>query len=239
MSLETRANPLQAFRVAAQGLVYTFRTQRHMRIHLYVVMAVMIVGVILGLRLRELMVLLFTVSLVLVAEMFNSAIEATVDLVQPGYHPMAKFAKDISAGAVLITTIIALVIGALMMLQEGRWEQIKLNLSVDTLGLPFAARFVLGLFLVFISVIVGKGLGKRGQVFKGGIVSGHAAFGFFIATSVIFIADSALVSSLAILLAAIIAQSRWEAKIHSIFELSLGATVGVVLGLLLFGVAPK
>jgi diacylglycerol kinase (ATP) len=199
----------------------------------------MVLGVFLGLRLRELLVLLFTISLVLVAEMFNSAIEATVDLVQPNYHPMAKFAKDIAAGAVLITTIIALVVGALMLLGEGRWEQIKLNLSADTLWLPFAARFVMGLVLVFFTVVIGKGLGKRGQVFKGGMVSGHAAFGFFIATSIIFISDNALASSLAILLAAIVAQSRWEAKIHSIFEISLGAAVGVILGLVLFGIAPK
>lgn len=230
---------IEAFRVATRGLVYTFRTQRHMRFHLYVVLIVMVLGVFLGLRLRELLVLLFTVSLVLVAEMFNSAIEATVDLVRPGYDPMAKFAKDIAAGAVLITTIIALVVGALILLGEGRWEQIKLNLSPDTLGLPFMARFASGLFLVFITVIVGKGLGKRGQVFKGGVVSGHAAFGFFIATAVIFTSDRPVVSSLALLLAAIIAQSRWEKKIHSVFELSLGATVGVVLGLLLFGLAPK
>jgi diacylglycerol kinase (ATP) len=239
LSLEKQSGPFDAFRVAMRGMVYTFRTQRHMRIHLYVVLAVTLLGIFVGFRLNQVLVLLFTISLVLVAEMFNSAIEATVDLAQPNYDPRAKFAKDIAAGAVLITTMIALVVGALMLLSEGRWEQIKLNLSVDSLGIPFTARFVLGLFLVFVCVVVGKGLGKRGQVFQGGLVSGHAAFGFFIATSVIFISDSAVVASLVIVLAAIIAQSRLEAKFHSIFELSLGAVVGVILALVLFGLAPK
>ncbi len=239
MSLEKSRDVLEPFRVATRGLVYTFRTQRHMRFHLYVVLIVMVMGVYFGLRLRELLVLLFTISLVLVAEMFNSAIEATVDLVEPAYHPGAKFAKDIAAGAVLITTIIALVVGSLMLLGENRWEQIRLNLTSDSLGVPLVAKFLIGLPLVFLIVVIGKGLGKRGQVLKGGLVSGHTAYGFYIATAVMFVSENVLASGLAILLAALIAQSRWEAKIHSVFEISLGAAVGVVLGLVLFGIVPK
>src|SRR5262249_34688497 len=141
--------------VAWSGLVYTFRTQRHMRFHIYVVLIVMLLGVFMNLGLREIMVLLFTVSLVMVAEMFNSAIEATVDLVHPNYHPLAKFAKDIAAGAVLITTIIALVVGGLLILGERRWEMLKNNLAADSPGIGVPQRIVLGLFLVFLVVIIG------------------------------------------------------------------------------------
>lgn len=227
------------FRVAINGLVYTFRTQRHMRFHLYVVLVVMLLGVFFGLRLRELLVLLFVISLVLVAEMFNSAIEATVDLVEPRYHPLARFAKDIAAGAVMITTIVALVVGLLMLLGENRWEEIKLNLNTPAIGLPFVARIIGGILLLLVVVIVGKGLGKRGQVLQGGLVSGHAAIGFFLAVAIMFLSDNALVAGIGLLLAAIIAQSRWEAKIHSVFELTLGAAVGVIMGLVMFGLAPK
>lgn len=239
MRLKSRQDLLAPFKVATNGLVYTFRTQRHMRFHLYVVLIVMVLGIFFNLRLRELLVLLFTISLVLVAEMFNSAIEATVDLVQPNYHPMAKFAKDISAGAVMITTIIALVVGGLMILGENRWEEIKVNLAADSLGIPPWPRLIVGLFVVFLVVVIGKGLGTRGQVLKGGLVSGHAAIGFFLASAILFMSDNVTVAGLAILLAAIIAQSRWEAKIHSIFELTLGAALGVILGFILFGLTPK
>jgi diacylglycerol kinase (ATP) len=240
MSLEKRPNALEPFRVAFRGLIYTFRTQRHMRVHLYVVVTVTLLGMFLGLRLNQLMVLLFVISLVLVAEMFNSAIEATVDLVQPQYDPKAKFAKDIAAGAVLITTIIAIVIGALMLLEERRWERLKLNLmAAEGIGLAPAARWMLGMFLATLLVVIGKGLGKKGQVLKGGLVSGHAAWGFFTAITIIFMTDQALVAALVIFLALLIAQSRWEAKIHSVFEVSLGAAVGVILGLVFFGLAPK
>jgi len=230
---------IEPFKVAMSGLVYTFRTQRHMRVHLYIVIGIVLFSLVTNRSLREMMLLLFVISLVLVAEMFNSAIEATVDLVSPNYHPMAKFAKDIAAGAVLITTIFAFIIAALMMLGPNRWEAIKLNLTSDTPSIPIVPRIILGLFLVFIIVVIGKGLGKRGQVLKGGLVSGHAAFGFFIATGIMFLTDQLLVAGLAIVLAAIIAQSRWEAKIHTIFELTLGAGVGVIMGLVLFGMLPK
>jgi diacylglycerol kinase (ATP) len=240
MSMRKKRDYLQPFKVALSGIVYTFRTQRHMRIHIYVVLLVVLLGIQFGLRTRELMVLLFTVTLVLVAEMFNSAIEATVDLVQPEFHPLAKFAKDISAGAVLITTILALVIGLLMVLGENRWEEIKLSLTTESLGIPALPRILFGTFVVFLVVVIGKGLGKRGRVLQGGLVSGHAAFGFFLAGAIMFLTDQQVVSAIAILLAAIIAQSRWEAKIHTIFELTLGAAVGIVLALVLFGgVLPK
>lgn len=239
MSLTRKKSVLEPFRVAISGLVYTFKTQRHMRFHLYVVLFVMVLGLFTNLGRRETLVLLFMISLVLVAEMFNSAIEATVDLVSPQYSPQAKFAKDIAAGAVLITTIMALVVAALTMLGDNRWEQIKLSLTADTPSLPFVPRMVIGFFLLFIIVIIGKGLGKRGQVLKGGLVSGHAAFGFFFATGVMFLTDKLLVSAIAVVLAGIIAQSRYEAKIHSLYELVLGAVVGVVVGLVVFGLMPK
>jgi diacylglycerol kinase (ATP) len=239
VSTKPKKELLQPFRVALTGVVYTFKTQRHMRIHLYVVLVVLLLGMFMNLGLREVVVLLFTISLVIIAEMFNSAIEATVDLVSPNYHPLAKFAKDIAAGAVLITSILAVVIGALILLRDDRWEQIKISMTSESLGVGIVPRIVVGCFLLIMIVIIGKGLGKRGQVFKGGLVSGHAAFGFFFATAVIFISDTALPAALAVLLAAIVAQSRWEAKIHSLFEICLGSAVGSILGLLLFGLLPK
>ncbi len=227
------------FRVAFNGIVFTIRTQRHMRFHLFVVIIVILLSVLVNLGLRETLVLLFTISLVLVAEMFNSAIEATVDLVSPNYHPLAKFAKDIAAGAVLVSTMIAIVVGALLFIGENRWEVIKINATGEGFHLSAALRLLLGSVVLFFIVLVGKGLGQRGRVFQGGLVSGHAAFGFFLATSAAFLADNPVTAGIAILLAAIVAQSRFEAKFHSIFELSLGALVGVILSLIVFGLVPR
>lgn len=240
MRLRNKLDIFRPFKVAMSGIIFTFKTQRHMRFHLYVVLIVILLGIMVNLGLREMLVLLFTISLVLVAEMFNSAIEATVDLVSPSYHPLAKFAKDIAAGAVLITTIIALVVGSLMMLGESRWETLKLSLTSEGFGfLGIVPRLILGGLLLFVVVVVGKGIGTRGQVLQGGLVSGHAAFGFFFATSIVFVTDNAVAAGIGLLLAAIIAQSRFEAKFHTIFELTLGAAVGVILALVVFGLVPR
>jgi diacylglycerol kinase (ATP) len=239
MSVQRKRDLVGPFRVALGGLIYTFKTQRHMRFHLYVVLIVVMLGILVNLQLREMLVLLFTISLVLVAEMFNSAIEATVDLVSPNYNPLAKFAKDIAAGAVLITTIIALAVGGLLILGDNRWEQLKINLTSDAPGLSSLGRMVLGGIVVFTVVVIGKGLGQRGRVLQGGLVSGHSAFAFLLATSSMFLTESALATGIAFLLAALVAQSRWEAKIHTVVELCLGAAVGVITGLLIFGLLPK
>jgi len=234
-----RPDILVPFKNAFSGVVYTFRTQRHMRFHIYVVIIVLLLGTWLNLGLREVLVLLFTVSLVMVAEMFNSAIEATVDLVSPNYHPLAKFAKDIAAGAVLITTFIALVVGALLILGENRWEEIRTSLTATQPALNVVPRLLIGMLALFFAVVIGKGLGKRGEVMRGGLVSGHSAYSFFIASAIVWMSNSIVITSLAIMLACIVAQSRWEAKIHSIFEVTLGAAVGVAFAALLFGLLPK
>jgi diacylglycerol kinase (ATP) len=210
-----------------------------MRFHLYAVVFCVLMGIFLDLRLREMIVVLFMISLVVVAEMFNSAIEAVVDLVHPTFHPLAKLAKDMAAGAVLITTSTALVVALLLFLGDGRWEEIALQLTSKERQQQFVPKIFLGVFLLFILVVIGKGIGKRGQVLKGGIVSGHAAFGFFLAGAVVFLTNNVVASGIAIFLAVMIAQSRWEAKIHSLFELTTGAALGSALSIILFGIASK
>ncbi|MFN3729093.1 MAG: diacylglycerol kinase [Fimbriimonadaceae bacterium] len=231
-----RADFFQPVTVAMNGLVYTIKNQRHMRIHVVVVLLVILLGIVFKIRLRDMLILLFTIEFVLVAEMFNSAIEATVDLVEPKYHPLAKFAKDIAAGAVLITSTIAIVVGGLLLLGDVQFEQLQVQLGRPTgTTVPLIQRLILGLLAVTFVVFFAKGLGSRGQVFKGGLVSGHAAIGFFLAVTLVYVSQDPLVGGIAILLAAIIAQSRWEAKIHTVYELALGAIVGTLMALILFG----
>ncbi len=224
------------FTNALGGVVYAFKTQRHMRFHLYIVVLVILLGFFMNLRVREIMVLMFMISLVLVAEMFNSALEAVVDMVKPSFHPTAKFAKDMAAGAVLITSLTAVVVALLLYLGDARWERISLHIASTEPQWRVGARLVVGLFVLFILIVIGKGLGKRGEVFKGGLVSGHSAMGFFLAIAIVLLSGNALISLMAIFLACMIAQSRWERRIHSLVELTLGATLGGLLAFLLFGI---
>lgn len=108
-----RANTVwRSFHYAFAGIGYCLRTQRNFRIHLLAALVVGIAGGLLGLTGVEWAVLALTVTMVLAAEMVNTVVEAAVDLASPGIHPLAKTAKDVAAGAVLVTAIGAVVIGA-------------------------------------------------------------------------------------------------------------------------------
>lgn len=107
-----RAHTLgRSFAYAFAGIGYCLRTQRNFRIHILATGAVVVGGGLLGLSGIEWAILALTVTLVLAAEMINTVIEAAVDLASPGYHPLAKVAKDVAAGAVLVTALGAVVIG--------------------------------------------------------------------------------------------------------------------------------
>jgi len=103
-----------SFGYAFAGLWWSIKTQRNMRIHLAAVVAVFVLGVVLRLTAGELAVLALTCTVVLAAEMINTVVEATVDLASPERHPLAKVAKDVAAGAVLVTAIGAIGVGLLL-----------------------------------------------------------------------------------------------------------------------------
>lgn len=100
-----------SFRYAIAGLVFTFRTQRNMRIHLIVAALVLVLAWGLGVKRYELFTLFITITLVLCLELINTAIEATVDLFTAEYHPLAKIAKNVAAGAVLLAAFNAVIVG--------------------------------------------------------------------------------------------------------------------------------
>jgi diacylglycerol kinase len=108
-------NILESFRFAFAGLWYALRTQRNTRIHLTIAAAVVGLGIWLHLSLTQWAVLTLTIGFVLVSEMVNTVAETLVDLVSPGYHPLAKTVKDVTAGAVLITAIISVIVGLLIL----------------------------------------------------------------------------------------------------------------------------
>lgn len=107
---------LSAFRHAFDGLWYLFTTQRNAQIHLLISAIVVTLGAALGLERWEWLVLVLTIALVLAFEGINTAIEATVDLVTNKYHPLARTAKDVSAGAVVLCAVAAVVVGSIVFL---------------------------------------------------------------------------------------------------------------------------
>ncbi|MFC7681508.1 diacylglycerol kinase family protein [Paenibacillus sp. GCM10028914] len=99
------------FTFAVQGIVHAFKAERNMKIHTAAAAIVFILGWLLELTPTRWLFLALAVTLVISAELINTAVEAVVDLVSPDEHPLARIAKDTAAGAVLITALFAVVVG--------------------------------------------------------------------------------------------------------------------------------
>lgn len=104
-------NLIRSFGFAFEGVFYTIATQRNARIEFLVGLLVVIVAGWLRVSRWEWSILLLTIGLVLAAETMNTAIEKMVDLLSPEKHQSAKHAKDAAAGAVLVTSLAAAVVG--------------------------------------------------------------------------------------------------------------------------------
>jgi diacylglycerol kinase len=100
-----------SFGCAFHGLRYVLRTQRNARVHAVVATLAIAAGVLLRISAVEFAVTFVAISGVFIAEMFNTGLEACVDLASPQLHPLAKIAKDVAAGAVLVNAMLAVLIG--------------------------------------------------------------------------------------------------------------------------------
>lgn len=225
------ANWLQSVNCAIEGILWTARTQRHMRWHFLAALAVLLFAHCLGLSALEFILLAFAVTLVLFAELVNTALEVVVDLVSPGYHPLAKQAKDVAAGAVLVASIGAVVMGFFAL---SRYILPVLGGQLDQLGRPPGEFPVVSVLIATIVVVLLKALFGRGTPLHGGMPSGHAAVSFAIATAIIFSGVGALLSLLTLALAAMVSHSRLLLGIHSAGEVVAGGALGVAVTLLVY-----
>ncbi|RNC29881.1 MAG: Undecaprenol kinase [Candidatus Dichloromethanomonas elyunquensis] len=113
-SQENRSSFLNSFRGACQGIFHSLKTEKHLRFHLFAAFLVIVSGVLLKFSRLNWLLLTYAIGSVITAELFNTAVERVIDLVQPGYHPLAGAAKDIASGAVLVTAVQAVVIGIIL-----------------------------------------------------------------------------------------------------------------------------
>jgi diacylglycerol kinase (ATP) len=224
-----------SFTWAVEGIVFVLRTQRNMQIHVAAGTIVFILALLLGVSRLELLALVGAVGLVLVAEMFNTAIEAAVDAVVTSYHPLVKVAKDVAAGAVLIAAACALAIAYLVL--YGRLTEPGRNLLRGARQAPTHV-VLIALAITLLSAIAIKAYVGRGTPLRGGFPSGHAAAAFAAWMAITLVVapwtHAALISTLAFLMALLVAQSRVEAGIHSALEVVAGAVLGAGVTLLLF-----
>jgi len=107
---------LRSFGYAFEGIAAIIRTQPNFSVHLAAAVVALTLAAILDFSAGEVAILILTISAVLAAEAFNTALEALADLVSPTLHPLVKRAKDVSAAGVLISAFGALFVGILLFL---------------------------------------------------------------------------------------------------------------------------
>jgi len=105
------ANFIAGFKYAFSGLWYALRTQRNARVHVGIAILAILLGIVLHISAVEFALVFVAITGVFIAEMFNTVIELCIDLASPDYHPLAKIAKDVAAGAVLLSAMLSIVIG--------------------------------------------------------------------------------------------------------------------------------
>ena len=109
---------LNSFKHAGRGLWYALSTQPNMQVHLILTIIVLGLSFYLRVSYLEFLIIIFTIGMVLIAEMVNTSIEAMTDLITIKYSKHAKIAKDVSAGMVLITAIIAVIVALIIFIPK-------------------------------------------------------------------------------------------------------------------------
>jgi diacylglycerol kinase (ATP) len=227
---------LDSFNYAFEGIIHVLRTQRNMRIHFAIAFVVIVVALVVNVTKLELIALLISIAFVLIAEMINTAVEAAIDIATTSFDPMAKLAKDIVAGAVLIASVNAVAVGYLVF--SGQVADRSADL-LDRLRQAPAELTVAALLLTVIVVLATKAYTGRGTPLRGGLPSGHAAVafaGWMAATYAAGDRHRFLISTITLIMAVLVAQTRVESGIHSALEVTYGAVLGALATLVVFQV---
>jgi diacylglycerol kinase (ATP) len=210
---------------AIEGILWAVKTQSHMLFHLVMAILVLVGALVLRLTLSEFALLALAIILVLFAELVNTAIEVTVDLVTPDFHPLAQRAKDVAAGAVLLASVGAMILGYLALSRF--FFAAEADMTHDFMRTT-GNLAIISVVIVVLLVILAKARIGRGTPLHGGMPSGHAGIAFSIATSLTFAEVGIAVILLSWLLAVLVAQSRVLLGIHSFREIVAGCSLGIL-----------
>lgn len=222
---------LWSFNYAIEGVVYALRTQRNMRIHAAVAIAVLGASLFFRIGRLEFIAIVFAISFVFVAELANTALEAAVDVATQSFDPLAKVAKDVAAGAVFVAALNAIIIGYVVFFARigdvadlllTRVRQTPAHITIATL------------LLTSIAVLIGKAITRSGTYVRGGWPSGHTATAAAAATAIAYVTASAGAAVLASFIAFLVGQSRVENGAHTWPQVVVGGLVGFLIATAVF-----
>ncbi|MBN2435413.1 MAG: diacylglycerol kinase [Spirochaetes bacterium] len=211
---------------AIEGILHAAKTQSHVRFHLSAACFLLLVCFSIGISPSEFVILTTLATIVIVAEMLNSAIEVTVDIASPEHNEKARIAKDIAAGAVLVAAAAAAIIAFFIFYPYFHYF-IEYGIVIAQHGvvdLIFGSTMI-----VLITVIMMKAYVGKGHPLRGGLPSGHSALAFTWWVNIVFIYKDFYLTVIFFACAIAIAVSRVVRKIHTIYEVCIGIMTGTLI----------
>lgn len=231
------SNFIDASKNALNGLIYAITTQSNIKKQLIIASVVMILSLFFDFSTTEFLCLVFAVVLVLFAEMCNTAIETVVDLYTSLYHPKAKIAKDVGAGAVLLMSINSVIVAYFLFFRKADITKIGESIFFNVIKSPIDVAFV-GIILtaIVIIAIIAYWSTKKIELGKKAFVpSGQSAIASSILTLIGANTRNLLVFCLSILLAIMVLANRMENSKKTFAEVIFGASMGTLIVLLIYG----
>lgn len=211
----------RSFRYAFEGMLYSIRTQTNMKFHCIAAAVVLLLSIFFGVTSIEFLFLFLAICFVIMAELFNTAVEKTVDLAMPDSHPIAKIAKDVAAAAVLVTAVFAVVV-ALVIFYD------KIFILFKTITIPIDIQLhhyiaLITLVAVTLTVIYANWHPKQTRMYSNFLV----AISFFISSLIALITRQAIPTALSFFLAMIVCLILYENRQRSLLPLLLGCFIGI------------
>lgn len=228
---------IQACSNAMNGIVYCASTQTNIRKQLVLGTIVMILSLFYNFTTAEFLCLTFAVFFVIFAEMQNTAIETIVDLLVDTYHPKAKIAKDIGAGAVVLSAVNAIIVAYFLFFKEAKLTLISESIFSQMVSSPTHLAFV-AIILTIIAIIAFKSTTKLKEIRTGVeakfIPSGQSALAFAILTAIWINARNPIIFCLSLVLSIMLAGNRMN-DTRSFGEVLFGAFMGMLIVLAVYG----
>lgn len=230
-------NFIQACNNAVNGIVYCTTTQTNVRKELILGAVVMLLSLFYDFTTAEFLCLTFAVFFVIFAELINTAIETVVDLYVDVYHPKAKIAKDVAAGAVLLSSINAVIVGYFLLIKQTNFYEINNSIFSHMIASKSHLAFVAIILTVILIIAIKSAIqmkkmqGKGIQIYN---ISGQSAVAFAILTAIWLNTKDIITFCLALVLSILVAGNRMNDK-RSFGEVIFGALMGALVVIMVYG----
>jgi diacylglycerol kinase (ATP) len=230
-------NFIDACNNAVNGIVYSATTQTNIRKQLIIGAIVLILSLFYDFSTAEFLSLTFAVFFVIFAEMVNTAIETLVDLYVDQYHPKAKIAKDVGAGAVVLASVNSVIVAYFLILRETNLTQMNQSILSSMIASPTHLALV-GLLLTVITIVALKSISKKKEINSGDIrtfnPSGQSMISFAILTAIWLNTQNIFVFCLALVLSLLVVGNRMN-DTRTFGEVLFGALMGALIVLMVYG----